>query len=100
MIGRSPRQQMRYVIAVAQTRNFTRAAEQCFVVQSALSHRIAGLERELGVKLFARTSRRVQLTAAGAASCRLRDSHSRLPTAPPPRLPRPWARCAGDWRWA
>ncbi|WP_037873140.1 LysR family transcriptional regulator [Streptomyces sp. NRRL S-37] len=60
-------QQMRYVVAVAETRNFTRAAERCFVVQSSLSHRIAGLERELGVKLFARSSRRVELTPAGAA---------------------------------
>ncbi|MGW2718323.1 LysR family transcriptional regulator [Streptomyces sp. NPDC001492] len=60
-------QQMRYVVAVAETRNFTRAAERCFVVQSSLSHRIAGLERELGVKLFARSSRRVEVTPAGAA---------------------------------
>lgn len=60
-------QQLRYVVTVAETRNFTRAAEQCFVVQSALSHRVANLERELGVKLFARTSRRVELTAAGDA---------------------------------
>ncbi|GGQ88414.1 LysR family transcriptional regulator [Streptomyces flaveolus] len=60
-------QQMRYVVAVAETRNFTRAAERCFVVQSSLSHRIAGLERELGVKLFARSSRRVELTPAGMA---------------------------------
>ncbi|RST14641.1 LysR family transcriptional regulator [Streptomyces sp. WAC05374] len=60
-------QQMRYVVAVAETRNFTRAAERCSVVQSALSHRIAGLERELGVRLFARSSRRVELTSAGTA---------------------------------
>ncbi|MFE4576986.1 LysR family transcriptional regulator [Streptomyces chartreusis] len=60
-------QQMRYVVAVAETRNFTRAAERCFVVQSSLSHRIAGLERELGVKLFARSSRRVELTSSGGA---------------------------------
>ncbi|MFI2643828.1 LysR family transcriptional regulator [Streptomyces sp. NPDC018610] len=60
-------QQMRYVVAVAETRNFTRAAERCSVVQSSLSHRIAGLERELGVRLFARSSRRVELTGAGAA---------------------------------
>ncbi|WP_112470282.1 LysR family transcriptional regulator [Streptomyces triticisoli] len=60
-------QQMRYVVAVAETRNFTRAAERCSVVQSSLSHRIAGLERELGVKLFARSSRRVELTGAGEA---------------------------------
>ncbi|MEE4492928.1 LysR family transcriptional regulator [Streptomyces sp. NPDC050529] len=60
-------QQMRYVIAVAETKNFTRAAEQCLVVQSALSHQIARLERELGARLFERTSRRVRLTAAGEA---------------------------------
>ncbi len=58
---------MRYVIAVAETNSFTRAAERCLVVQSALSHQIARLERELGAKLFERTSRRVRLTPAGAA---------------------------------
>nr|WP_202529261.1 LysR family transcriptional regulator [Streptomyces sp. SID486] len=60
-------QQMRYVVAVAETRNFTRAAERCSVVQSSLSHRIAPLERELGVRLFARSSRRVEPTSAGEA---------------------------------
>ena len=58
---------MRYVVAVAEERNFTRAAERCRVVQSALSHQVKALERELGVRLFARTSRRVDLTAAGEA---------------------------------
>ncbi|GAA1725097.1 LysR substrate-binding domain-containing protein [Aeromicrobium alkaliterrae] len=60
-------QQLRYVIAVAEESSFTRAAAQCFVVQSALSHQVKALERELGVTLFARTSRRVELTAAGTA---------------------------------
>ncbi|MFL6072542.1 MAG: LysR family transcriptional regulator [Mycobacteriales bacterium] len=60
-------QQMRYVLAVAETNSFTRAAARCLVVQSALSHQIARLERELGARLFERTSRRVRLTAAGAA---------------------------------
>ncbi|GII04668.1 LysR family transcriptional regulator [Planobispora takensis] len=60
-------QQMRYVLAVAETANFTRAAERCQVVQSALSHQIARLERELGARLFERTSRRVRLTPAGEA---------------------------------
>ncbi|WP_106401202.1 LysR family transcriptional regulator [Actinocorallia populi] len=60
-------QQMRYVVAVAETNNFTRAAERCLVVQSALSHQIARLERELGARLFDRTSRRVRLTPAGEA---------------------------------
>ncbi|GIJ40936.1 LysR family transcriptional regulator [Micromonospora andamanensis] len=60
-------QQLRYVVAVAETRNFTRAAERCLVVQSALSHQIARLERELGARLFDRTSRRVRMTPAGEA---------------------------------
>lgn len=58
---------MRYVVAVAETSNFTRAAEQCHVVQSALSHQVKRLEEELGVPLFARTSRRVRMTPAGEA---------------------------------
>lgn len=60
-------QQLRYVIAVAEEASFTRAAARCFVVQSALSHQVKALEKELGVTLFARTSRRVALTAAGSA---------------------------------
>ncbi len=58
---------MRYVLAVAETANFTRAAERCHVVQSALSHQVARLEKELGARLFERTSRRVWLTPAGEA---------------------------------
>ncbi len=65
--GRVDLQQMRYVDAIAREGSFTRAAEQCFVVQSALSHRVKALETELKVQLFARTSRRVELTAAGEA---------------------------------
>lgn len=60
-------QQLRYAVAVAERGNFTRAAEQCFVVQSAVSHQIAKLEQELGARLFHRTSRSVALTPAGAA---------------------------------
>lgn len=60
-------QQLRYVLAVARTKSFTQAARDCFVVQSALSHQVKVLERELGFTLFARTSRRVELTAAGEA---------------------------------
>ncbi|MBM7518422.1 LysR family transcriptional regulator [Nocardioides nitrophenolicus] len=60
-------QQLRYVIAIAEHGSFTRAAESCFVVQSALSHQVAKLEQELGVRLFHRTSRRVRLSAAGEA---------------------------------
>jgi DNA-binding transcriptional LysR family regulator len=56
---------LRYFLAVAETRNFTRAAAQCFVAQSALSEQVARLEAEVGAPLFARTSRAVRLTAAG-----------------------------------
>lgn len=52
---------------MAEVGNFTRAAERCFVVQSALSHQISKLEQELGARLFHRTSRSVALTPAGAA---------------------------------
>lgn len=58
---------MRYVVAVAEEGSFTRAAGRCHVVQSALSHQIKALERELGVALFVRNSRRVETTAAGDA---------------------------------
>lgn len=58
---------MRYVVAVADTLSFTRAAERCYVAQSALSHQVARLEHELGALLFHRTSRQVRLTPAGEA---------------------------------
>lgn len=60
-------QQLRYVIAIAEERSFTRAAARCHVVQSALSHQVKALENELGVMLFARTNRRVEPTTAGLA---------------------------------
>ena len=60
-------QQLRYVVEIAETGSFTRAAGRCHVTQSALSHQVAALERELGHKLFVRTSRSVRLTEAGEA---------------------------------
>ena len=60
-------QQMRYALAIAEEQSFTRAAERCFVVQSALSRQIKSLESELGLTLFARTSRKVKVTPAGEA---------------------------------
>ena len=57
--------QLRCVEAVARHRHFTRAAEELHVAQSALSHQIQRLERELGTPLFERTSRRVIPTDAG-----------------------------------
>ena len=57
--------QVEYVLAVAEAGSFTGAARQCHTVQSALSHQVAQLERELGVTLFERNSRSVRLTEAG-----------------------------------
>ncbi|MFD7001347.1 LysR family transcriptional regulator [Streptomyces mirabilis] len=56
---------LKYFLAVAETRNFTQAAANCYVAQSALSQQIARLEKEAGAQLFSRTSRSVRLTAAG-----------------------------------
>lgn len=57
--------QLRYFEAVARRRSFTQAARQLHVAQSALSQQVRQLERELGVELLRRTTRRVEVTEAG-----------------------------------
>ncbi|MGV9615330.1 LysR family transcriptional regulator [Nocardia xishanensis] len=57
---------LRYLVAVAEEANFTRAAARVFVSQPALSKQIRALERRLGFDLFDRTPRGVTLTAQGA----------------------------------
>ena len=56
---------LRYFLSVAETRNFTKAAAQHYVAQSALSQQISRLEAELGSALFYRNTRSVSLTEAG-----------------------------------
>lgn len=58
--------QLEYVLAVAKYNSFTRAAEEIRTSQSSLSQQIGKLETELGVTLFIRTTRSVELTPLGA----------------------------------
>lgn len=58
-------EQLRYFLSVARHRNFTEAAREFYVTQPAITHQISALERELGVRLFLRTTRSVSLTRAG-----------------------------------
>ncbi|WP_306351031.1 LysR substrate-binding domain-containing protein [Flavobacterium sp. '19STA2R22 D10 B1'] len=57
--------QLYYVLAVAENRNFTLAAEKCFVTQPTLSMQIQKLEEELDIQIFDRTKKPIQLTDIG-----------------------------------
>jgi DNA-binding transcriptional LysR family regulator len=58
-------QSLRYVITLAEELHFGRAARRHYIVPQAFGREVQRLERELGVRLFDRTSRRVALTTAG-----------------------------------
>ncbi len=58
--------QLEYVLAVGKNKNFTRAAQEINISQSSLSQQISKLESELGIQLFIRTTRSVELTPAGS----------------------------------
>lgn len=57
--------QLKYFIAAAKHLNFTKAARECSIVQTAMTQQIANLENELNVRLFERNHRNLSLTAAG-----------------------------------
>ena len=90
---------IKYILAVADTRHFGRAADRCFVSQPTLSGQIKKLEEELGVTLFERTNRSVDITPIGEAilapcppGCRNRPMPSNRSPAP---IRTPWtAPCA------
>jgi LysR family hydrogen peroxide-inducible transcriptional activator len=57
--------QLKYVLAVAEYKNFTLAAEKCFVTQPTLSMQIQKIEDELSIQIFDRTKKPIQLTDIG-----------------------------------
>lgn len=58
---------LKYIIAVAETRHFGHAAERCFVSQPTLSGQIKKVEEQLGVAIFERSNRSVSVTPVGEA---------------------------------
>ena len=56
---------MKYFQAVVRYQSFTKAADECYISQSAISQQIQALEKDLGVKLFIREGRKFSLTPAG-----------------------------------
>ncbi len=57
--------QLEYFISAAKNHSFSKAARECFTVQSAISQQITALEEELGFLLFERTAKGIELTPAG-----------------------------------
>ena len=57
--------QMKYFEAIVRRQSFTKAADECYISQSAISQQIQALEKELGVKLLLREGRKFSLTPAG-----------------------------------
>lgn len=56
---------MRYFLAIAEERSFTRAARRCHVAQPSLSRQIRALENSLGTRVFERLPREIRITPAG-----------------------------------
>jgi len=58
--------QLKYVLAVAEQQNFTKAAQKTFVTQPTLSMQIQKLEEELGIQIFDRSKKPIELTSLGS----------------------------------
>ncbi|MEL6943685.1 MAG: LysR family transcriptional regulator, partial [Bacteroidota bacterium] len=58
-------QQIQYVLAVGELRNFGRAADKCFISQSTLSTMVGKFENEIGITIFDRRSKPIKITNEG-----------------------------------
>ena len=67
--------QLKYFQSVVYHRSFSKAAEECFISQSAISQQVRALEEEVGVTLLRREGRRFSLTPAAVSY-----THLTLPT--------------------
>ena len=59
------RSQIEYILALEATRNFSRAADTCYVTQSTLSAMVAKFEQQVGVEVFDRKTKPIGITPAG-----------------------------------
>ena len=71
-----------YFVKAAETLNFTRAANECQITQTAMSQHISNMEGSLGFRLFDRTTRKVALTPAGEALSMTEQQYAAIATAP------------------
>ena len=58
--------QLEYFVSAARDMNFTKAAKECYISQTAMTQQIQALEKTLGVKLFIRDKHHMELTTAGS----------------------------------
>lgn len=58
--------QLEYFVSAAENLNFTKAAKECFISQTAMTQQMQALEKTLGVTLFTRDKHHIELTAAGS----------------------------------
>ena len=97
---------MTLFVEVARTTSFSRASRNLGVPGATLSRRIAAMERQFGVRLFDRTTRRVELTEAGRRyfeRCGIwwtKPAWRRRRCARPLRSPADMSGCLCRWIWA
>ncbi len=76
--------QLKYFLVVSEELSFSRAAERCFISQSAISHQVARLEKELGATLFERSTEPFALPRQDRDSCPSRSKSSASKRWPTP----------------